>query len=59
MAYSGVINDVRICVNLSIPQRVPIFALGEQFNVRMHGITYAEYTYEVATIQPVQSYPYN
>jgi len=47
MAYSGVINDVRTCVNLSIPQRVPIFALDEQFNVRMHGITYAEYTYEV------------
>jgi len=47
MAYSGVLDDVRTCINLGIPERVPVFALGEFFNVRIAGITYAEYTYNV------------
>ena len=45
MAYSGVLDDLRTCINLGIPKRVPVFALGELFNVRIAGITYAEYTH--------------
>ena len=44
MAYSGVLEDIGICVNLGIPKRVPIFAISELFDVGMSGLTYAEYT---------------
>ncbi|MFH1905180.1 MAG: uroporphyrinogen decarboxylase family protein [bacterium] len=47
MAYSGVLEDIKACVNLGIPKKVPIFALAELFNVRMAGINYEEYTYNV------------
>jgi len=44
MVYSRILDDIKTCINLGVPERVPIFALGEQFDVRMYGITYAEYT---------------
>lgn len=44
MAYSGVLEDIRTCIALGIPQRVPVFGLGVLFNARMAGITWAEYT---------------
>ncbi|MDO9527691.1 MAG: hypothetical protein Q7J27_00865 [Syntrophales bacterium] len=47
MAYSGVLDDIKTCVNLGIPKRVPIFAESELFDVRMAGISYREYTYNV------------
>jgi len=47
MAYSGVLEDIQTCINLGIPQKVPVFALAELFNVRMAGITYEEYTYNM------------
>ena len=47
MAYSGVLEDIQTCINLGIPKKVPVFALAELFNVRMAGITYEEYTYNV------------
>jgi len=48
VAYRGVLEDIRKCINLGIPERVPVFALGELFNVRMAGITYREYTDNVS-----------
>ena len=43
MAYPGVVNDVRTCVNLGVPSRVPVFALGEEFDVEQYGVDYREY----------------
>lgn len=43
MAYSGVIDDIKACIDLGIPKRVPIFAIAPEFNVRMYGMSYSEY----------------
>ncbi|MEN8227913.1 MAG: uroporphyrinogen decarboxylase family protein [Bacteroidota bacterium] len=40
--YEGLMNDVRTCVDLGIPKRVPVFALSEEFDVKWYG----KYTYE-------------
>ena len=42
MAYPGVMKDIRACAELKKPERVPVFALSEEFDVRWHG----KYTYE-------------
>lgn len=43
MAYRGVIEDLRACARGDTPSRVPAFALGEEFDVEMHGADYREY----------------
>ncbi|MEA4889141.1 MAG: uroporphyrinogen decarboxylase family protein [Clostridiaceae bacterium] len=43
MAYRGVMDDVRKCIKLQKPSRVPVFALSEEFDVRMAGEIYSEY----------------
>lgn len=43
MAYSGVLGDIRKCVNLEAPGRVPVFACSEEFDVRMAGLSYSVY----------------
>lgn len=43
MAYKGVIDDIRRCVNLQKPSRVPVVALSEEFDVRMSGEVYSNY----------------
>ena len=43
MAYPGVAEDLRTCAQLGTPSRVPIFALGEEFDVEMYGVDYREY----------------
>ncbi len=43
MAYDGVIDDIRKCVNLTRPGQIPVFATSEEFDVRWHGIAYADY----------------
>jgi len=45
MAYPGVLDDIKTCVNLGIPKKVPIFAISELFDVRMAGMSHREYTY--------------
>ena len=35
-------DDVRTCVDLGVPKRVPVFALSEEFDVKWYG----KYTYE-------------
>ena len=42
MAYQGVLEDIRACVNLKKPQRIPVFANSEEFDVKWHN----KYTYE-------------
>ncbi len=44
VAYSGVLEDVRTCVGLGVPSRVPVFADSEMFDVRMGGVSYPEYS---------------
>jgi Uroporphyrinogen-III decarboxylase len=43
MAYKGVIDDIRKCVKLQKPSRVPVFACSEEFDVRMAGEVYSRY----------------
>jgi len=43
VAYPGVVDDLRICARLGVPSRVPVFALGEEFDVEMFGVDYREY----------------
>ncbi len=43
MAYPGVVDDLRACARLETPSRVPVFALGEEFDVEMYGVDYGEY----------------
>jgi len=42
MAYDGVIDDVRRGIALEKPERIPVFACSEEFDVKWHG----RYTYE-------------
>jgi len=42
MAYDGVIEDVRRAIRLERPERLPVFACSEEFDVKWHG----KYTYE-------------
>ena len=42
MAYDGVVEDVRRAIALQKPDRLPVFACSEEFDVRWHG----RYTYE-------------
>ena len=50
MAYQGVLDDIRACVELGIPGRVPVFAVSEPFDVRMSGLTHEEYTRNADTM---------
>jgi uroporphyrinogen-III decarboxylase len=43
MAYKGVMEDVRKCIGLQKPDRVPVFACSEEFDVRMTGEVYSNY----------------
>ena len=64
MAYSGVIDDVRTCMRLGIPGRVPVFALGEEFNVGMYHVDYGEYIWSAekmveCQVQAVRRFDYD
>jgi len=43
MAYKGVLEDIRKCAALTRPGRIPVFAISEEFDVRVFGITYEAY----------------
>jgi len=43
MAYHGILDDVRRCVKLQIPSRLPVMALTEEFDVGQARLTYEEY----------------
>jgi uroporphyrinogen decarboxylase len=46
MPYKGVMDDIRACVALKKPKRIPVLAMSEEFDVKWYG----KYTYE-ETIQ--------
>jgi len=39
MAYTGVMDDLRACCNLQRPARMPLFAIGLEFDMRVASIT--------------------
>jgi len=39
----GVLDDIKRCVRLEEPERTSVFALSQEFDARMSGLTYAEY----------------
>ena len=39
----GVLDDIKTCIRLKTPERTPVFALSQEFDARMSGLTYAEY----------------
>lgn len=43
MPYNTVLDDIRACVNLGVPSRLPVMALTEEFDVGQAGLTYEEY----------------
>ena len=43
MAYEDVLMDVQTCIDLGVPSRVPIFLLGEEFDVEQYDIDYRDY----------------
>ena len=42
MAYAGAVDDFRKCCELQTPSRMPLFALGLEFDMRMSGVTQRE-----------------
>ena len=42
MAYPGVVDDFRKCCELQTPSRMPIFALGLEFDMHVSGVTQRE-----------------
>jgi len=43
MAYNGLMDDIRACVALRVPKRLPVFAMSEEFDVRMAGLNYDQF----------------
>lgn len=64
MAYLGVLDDIRTCVNLGVPGRVPVFGITGEFDIRMSGITHSEYSRNpekmaACQIQGVRNYDFD
>jgi uroporphyrinogen decarboxylase len=64
MAYPTVLADVQTCVDLGVPSRVPIFALGEEFDVEQYDIDYRDYIISpedmvACWVQAVETYDYD
>jgi uroporphyrinogen decarboxylase len=43
MAYNGIFNDLKKCIDLKIPSRVPCFPLGLEFDIKNSGFTHQQY----------------
>ena len=64
MAYPGVIADLKTCAGLGVPSRVPVFALGEEFDVEQYGVDYRDYIWSAERMiecqgQAVQRFDYD
>jgi len=64
MAYNGVLVDIQKCIDLKKPDRVPVFALSEEFDVRMSGQIYCDYNSNSkimaeSQIQAIKKYDYD
>jgi len=43
MAYHGVIEDIRTCINGGLPRRLPVMPMSQPFDARMAGMSYEEF----------------
>ena len=43
MAYNGVLNDIQKCIDLKVPDNIPVFVESEEFDVRIAGMIYEDY----------------
>ncbi len=64
MAYDGVLDDFRACVQLRVPSRLPVFALGLGFDLRMGGLTCGQSRTDVdrtvrCTVEAVERFGYD
>lgn len=64
MAYPGVVEDLRTCAAHGVPSRVPVFALGEEFDVEQYGVDYRDYIVSVehqvaCQLQAVDTFDYD
>ncbi len=48
------IENIRACVELRVPQKLPVFALSQEFDARYCGLTYSEYIQDPETIIKAQ-----
>ena len=55
MAYKGAIEDIRTALAGGTPERLPVFALSQEFDARFCGLTYAEYIRDGKSIAKCQS----
>jgi len=44
------IENIRACVELRVPERLPVFALSQEFDARACGLTYARYIRDPETV---------
>lgn len=64
MAYADVLKDIERCVALKKPNRLPVFAMTEEFDVRMAGMVYNEFNRDAklmakCTIDSIKKYDYD
>lgn len=55
MAYQGVLDDIRRCAAGQTPSRVPVFAISQEFDVRMAGVTHDAYGIDTDTMVKVHT----
>lgn len=48
------IDHIRACVDLQVPEQLPVFALSQEFDARYGGLTYAEYIRDAETVVQCQ-----
>ena len=56
MAYPGVLEDIQKCVDLQEPNRIPAFALSEEFDGRLAGMVYEDYCQDADKIFECQKF---
>lgn len=54
MAYSGVLEDIKKSVSLQVPNRLPVFACSEEFDVHNAGVLYNDYNRDAKLMAKVQ-----
>jgi len=64
VAYAGVLDDIKKCINLQVPERLPVFALSEEFDVRMADEMYCRFDSDAEVmsrviIDTVKKYDYD
>lgn len=48
------IENIRACVNLRVPEQLPVFALSQEFDAHYAGLTYSEYIRDAETVVRAQ-----